>query len=107
MRSNPAEPTVTATRKLSTVLAAVAVLMCLPDNLVLAASNEADNVRNTVAGFATNWNRHDMDGLGKLFAPDAEFVNVAGDVWTGRQSIQTQHAYTHGYMCSPGRVARG
>jgi len=89
-----------ATRKLATVLGAVAVLTCLLDNRVLAAPNDADNVRNVVAGFATSWNRHDMDAFGKLFSPDAEFVNVAGDLWTGRQSIQAQHAYTHG-RCVP------
>ena len=88
----------TAKRKLSSVLAAVAVLACLLDNRVLAAPNDADHVRNAVAGFATSWNRHDMDAFGKLFAPDAEFVNVAGVVWTGRQSIQAQHAYSHGVI---------
>jgi uncharacterized protein (TIGR02246 family) len=88
----------TAKRKLSSVLAAVAVLTCLLDNRVLAAPNDADHVRNAVAGFATSWNRHDMDAFGKLFAPDAEFVNVAGVVWTGRQSIQAQHAYSHGVI---------
>jgi ketosteroid isomerase-like protein len=88
----------TATRKFLTVLAAVAVLTCLLDNRVLAAPNDADNVRKVVAGFATSWNRHDMDACGKLFAPDAEFVNVAGALWTGRQSIQAQHAYSHGVI---------
>jgi hypothetical protein len=33
--------------------------------------------------------------FGNLFATDAEFVNVAGVAWTGRQSIQAQHAYSH------------
>jgi uncharacterized protein (TIGR02246 family) len=50
------------------------------------------------AGFATTWNRHDLDAFGKLFAPDADFVNVAGVLWTGRQTIQAQHAYTHGVI---------
>jgi uncharacterized protein (TIGR02246 family) len=85
----------TDTRKLSTVLAAVAVLTCLMDNRVLAAPNDANDVRKVVAGFATSWNHHDMDAFGKLFAPDAEFLNVAGILWTGRQSIQAQHAYSH------------
>jgi hypothetical protein len=39
-----------------------------------------------------------LDGFGKLFAPDADFVNVAGVLWTGRQSIQAQHAYSHGVI---------
>jgi ketosteroid isomerase-like protein len=79
-------------------LAAVAVSTSLFADCVLAARNDAEDVRNVVAGFAAAWNRHDLDAFGKLFAPDADFVNVAGDLWTGRQSIQAQHAYTHGVI---------
>ena len=82
--------------KLSTVLAAFALLPPLLANRVLAVQNDAEDVRNVGAGFATTWNRHDMDAFGKLFALDADFVNVAGASWTGRQSIQAQHAYSHG-----------
>ena len=55
-----------------------------------------DDVRKAVEGFATDWNRHDMDAFGKLFAPDAEFVNVVGIVMKGRQEIQMHHAWAHG-----------
>jgi ketosteroid isomerase-like protein len=88
----------TATRKLSTVLATAAVLTSLWANNIPAAQNDAEDVRNVLAGFATTWNRHDLDAFGKLFAPDAEFVNVAGVLWTGRQSIQAQTAYSHGVI---------
>jgi len=83
---------------LSAVRAAVTVLMFLYANCVLAVPNDAEDVRSAVAGFATTWNRHDLDAFGKLFATDADFVNVAGVLWTGRQSIQAQHAYTHGVI---------
>ena len=86
----------TATRKISTVLAAIAVLNFLLANRVLAASNDVEDVRTVVAGYTTAWNRHDSDAFGKLFAPDADFVNVTGLLWTGRESIQAQHAYIHG-----------
>jgi ketosteroid isomerase-like protein len=88
----------TSMRRKSTTLAAVAVLTSLLANCVLAAQNDAEHVRKVVAGFATTWNRHDLDAFGKLFAPDADFVNVAGVLWTGRQSIQVQHAYSHGVI---------
>jgi hypothetical protein len=88
----------TAMRKLPTVLAGVAVWSSLLANCVLAAQNDAQDVRNVVAGIATTWNRRDMDAFGKLFLPDAVFVNVAGVLWTGRQSIQAQHAYSHGVI---------
>ena len=83
----------------STVLAAVAVLdFVLVTSGLAAAPNDAKDVHNVVAGFATTWNRHDLEAFGKLFAPDADFVNVAGSLWVGRQSIQAQHAYTHGVI---------
>jgi hypothetical protein len=85
-----------ARRKLSTVLAAVALLNCLFAHCVLAAPNAAEDVRRVVVGFATTWNRHDLEAFGKLFAPDANFVNVIGLLWTGRQSIQAHIAYSHG-----------
>jgi ketosteroid isomerase-like protein len=86
-------------RRPSTALAAVAVLAFLLVTSALAAAlNDDKDVRSTVAGFATTWNHHDLDAFGKLFAPDADFVNVAGSLWIGRQSIQTQHAYTHGVI---------
>jgi ketosteroid isomerase-like protein len=88
----------TVLRRLSTALAAVAVLTSLLANSVLGAQRDVEGVRNLVAGFATSWNHHDLDAFGKLFAPDADFVNVAGLLWTGRQSIQAQHAYIHGVI---------
>jgi uncharacterized protein DUF4440 len=78
------------------VLAAVAVLNSVLTAGVLAAANDEEDARNVVAAFATSWSQHDLDGFGKLFAPDDDFVNVAGQLWTARQSIQAQHAYIHG-----------
>lgn len=63
---------------------------------VFAEPNDEAEVRKTVAGFAQSWNNHDMDAFGRLFATDADFVNVAGVWWKGRQDIQMQHAYAHG-----------
>ena len=82
----------------STVLAAVTVLNFLLVNCVLATPNDARDVRNIVAEFAITWNHHDLDAFGKLFALDADFVNVGGVLWAGRQSIQAQHAYSHGVI---------
>ena len=63
---------------------------------VFAAPNDEEDVRKTVGGFSQSWNNHDIDAFGKLFAIDADFVNVAGNWWKGRQEIQMQHAYSHG-----------
>jgi ketosteroid isomerase-like protein len=83
--------------KALTLLAVAVLFPCfvLCTCAVAAPSDEA-SVRNVVAGFATAWNSHDMNSFGKLFASDADFVNVTGILMKGRQEIQSHHAWSHG-----------
>jgi uncharacterized protein (TIGR02246 family) len=57
---------------------------------------DEEAVRKVVNGFAETWNRHDMNMRGALFTPDADFVNIYGTHWRGRESIQLNHAFLHG-----------
>jgi ketosteroid isomerase-like protein len=57
---------------------------------------ENATVSRIVQEYADAWNKHDMNALGQLFAPDADFVNVAGQRWKGREVLQKNHAYMHG-----------
>ena len=41
------------------------------------------------------WNAHDMKRFAACFAEDADFVNVAGDWWHGRNEIEQRHASGH------------
>lgn len=82
--------------KALTLLAVAGLLSFFFAICALAAPTDEASVRNVVAGFATAWNNHDMDAFGKLFAPDADFVNVGGSMMKGRQDIQTHHAWSHG-----------
>lgn len=70
----------------------------------LAVPPDEAGVRNVVAGFATAWNNHDMDSFGKLFAPDADFVNVTGILMKGRHEIQSHHAWSHGAIPESTRI---
>jgi uncharacterized protein (TIGR02246 family) len=83
-------------------------LMALAAANLFAASNDEQQVRQVVSGFAECWNRHDMQAFGRLFAPDADFVNVAGDWWKGRAAIEERHAYAHGTIPvdTPGDLPR-
>ena len=83
-------------RKPLRLVVAVALLAALSATFILAESNDTDNVRKAVEGFAIDWNHHDMDAFGKLFAPDADFVNVGGVLMKGREDIQMHHAWSHG-----------
>jgi ketosteroid isomerase-like protein len=82
--------------KLCLEMAAPLCAVILGTGIVNASSSDEEAVRKVVNGFLEAWNRHDMNAFGALFAPDADFVNVAGIHWKGRESIQLNHAFVHG-----------
>ena len=85
-------------------LALVVVLACFLSIYVLAASDDAEGVRKVVAGFETAYAmRHGR--IGKLFAPDADFLNVAGAPMKGRKDIQTHHGWSHGAIPQTTQIA--
>jgi uncharacterized protein (TIGR02246 family) len=45
--------------------------------------------------FVEAWNRHDIRTLAALFADDAQFVNVLGMWWKGRDEIQRRLGANH------------
>jgi uncharacterized protein (TIGR02246 family) len=51
------------------------------------------------------WNVHDMKTFGELFSDDAEFVNVSGMWWTGRERIQAEHEATHATVFRQSRLS--
>lgn len=52
-------------------------------------------IRKVVAGIEEAWNAHDMKAYGKLFREDAEFINVVGMHWRGREAIMVAHTAYH------------
>jgi uncharacterized protein (TIGR02246 family) len=48
-----------------------------------------------VAEIEAAWNSHDMTRFAACFATDADFVNVAGAWWRGREEMEEQHAASH------------
>jgi uncharacterized protein (TIGR02246 family) len=47
------------------------------------------------ARFQAAWNAHDMEAFGRLFHPDATFVNRFGTYWRGVDQIVAGHAGIH------------
>ncbi len=45
--------------------------------------------------FQDAWNNHDMEAFGRLFHPDATFVNRFGTYWRGVDQIVAGHAGLH------------
>ena len=56
--------------------------------------NETEAVK-LVAEAEAAWNIHDMTRFSRLFAEDADFVNVGGWWWRGRDEIEQNHAALH------------
>jgi len=54
-------------------------------------AGDESSVRAVVTKWDDAWNRHDMNSLAKLFTVDADFVNVGGRHWKGREQIEQQH----------------
>jgi uncharacterized protein (TIGR02246 family) len=59
------------------------------------AKHATANVKRVVASLAESWNRHDMASFAAAFCDDADFVNVIGMHWQGRQEIEAKHTVTH------------
>ena len=82
--------------KILLALAALLSFICAPVLMAEPAkSNDETGVRSVVRGFEDAWNHHDMNALSSLFASDADFVNVIGMRWIGREAIKQAHAATH------------
>jgi uncharacterized protein (TIGR02246 family) len=50
-------------------------------------------LRELVARQAEGWNRSDAAAWSRDFAPDADFVNIVGMVFSGRAEIEKRHAF--------------
>jgi uncharacterized protein (TIGR02246 family) len=53
------------------------------------------SVKAVVSALAESWNRHDMTAYAAAFSENADFVNVIGMHWRGRQEIGVKHAEVH------------
>jgi uncharacterized protein (TIGR02246 family) len=67
-------------------------------------SSDLAEVNRVVSAFAESWNRHDMAAFADLFSPDAEFVNVVGMWWKGRDEIRGAHEFSHGSIFKNSRL---
>ncbi|MCY1082888.1 SgcJ/EcaC family oxidoreductase [Archangium lansingense] len=55
-------------------------------------SRDEASLRKLVAEQTEAWNRHDATAWSKDFAPDSEFINIVGTVFSGREEIAKRHA---------------
>jgi uncharacterized protein (TIGR02246 family) len=74
----------------------LAVVTVIPAAICHAKGNQdVEDARSTIANLEHAWNTHDMDAFAGQFADDADFVNIEGTRWQGRQAIKDAHAFVH------------
>ncbi|HYQ82371.1 MAG TPA: SgcJ/EcaC family oxidoreductase [Anaeromyxobacteraceae bacterium] len=79
----------------SRALAAAALLGASPAAAAEPQASEGLDPERVPQRFAEAWNRHDMEAFASLFAEHADFVNVIGLHWRGREEIRRAHAEIH------------
>jgi uncharacterized protein (TIGR02246 family) len=67
-------------------------------------SNDRAAIEAVIRRFETCWNAHDMDSHAKLFAEDAQLVNVVGMWWRSRQQILIATSAYHASFFKDNRV---
>jgi uncharacterized protein (TIGR02246 family) len=58
-----------------------------------------------VQRFVDDWNSHDMNALASVFSEDADFVNVIGQRWIGREAIKEANAAYHATMFKSSKLS--
>jgi uncharacterized protein (TIGR02246 family) len=62
------------------------------------SGSEETALAELVADVEGAWNAHDMGRFAARFAEDADFINVRGWWWRGRDEIERRHALLHEAM---------
>ncbi len=65
-------------------------------NVVDPSDEEA--IRGVLTAYVDFWNSHEMAGLAELFTKDAEWINIVGMHWRGREAIIKAHDVYHRTM---------
>jgi uncharacterized protein (TIGR02246 family) len=68
----------------------VAGLMSI-SSLWALAPRDQKAIESIINGTVESWNERDCQGFGDGFAEDADFVNIFGMVFSGREEIEARH----------------
>jgi len=80
-------------------LATFALFTWAPGALATPLSKEDnEGIRKTVIAIEDSWNTHDMKVFASVLREDAEWINVVGMHWKGRDAVVKAHAIFHEIM---------
>jgi uncharacterized protein (TIGR02246 family) len=92
-------------RKANAVVAGLVVDSTQLDRWRFTAVSNENAIRAMGARLLETWNAHNMKAFAALFRDDAEFVNVYGMWWTGRERIHAEHEAAHATVFRRSRLS--
>jgi uncharacterized protein (TIGR02246 family) len=79
-------------KRAATIIAVIAIGIALSGPMSLAQNvgnrSDEDVIRNVVVMMTEDFNRHDAKAATQMYAPDARFVTVRGDLMDGQPAIE-------------------
>lgn len=70
----------------------IAFFSCLLSSSLFAITEEdKSQIKEIVAGYTTAWNENGGHGFADGFAEDADFINIFGMRFSGREEIEKRH----------------
>jgi uncharacterized protein (TIGR02246 family) len=72
-----------------------ALLLCGCASRSAWDKSDETSIRGLLAEYHSDWNHHDMQAMGNLFADDAQWINVVGMHWSGKADIMKAHEVYH------------
>ncbi len=76
-----------------------------PQAGVHSLSDEDDAaIRKIITGIEDAWNAHDMSACGKFFREDADWINIVGMHWRGRDAVMAAHIAFHETLFKDNRM---
>jgi uncharacterized protein (TIGR02246 family) len=61
-------------------------------------------IRKVITGIEEAWNAHDMKAYARLFREDADWINIVGMHWRGRDAVMAAHVAFHESMFKNNRM---
>lgn len=97
-KNNMRKTNITAATALMLTVLTAAFLTWTPQSSAALSKEDDQGIRRTIMGIEETWNAHDMKAFAKLLREDAEWINVVGMHWRGRDAVVKAHAIFHEIM---------
>lgn len=70
-------------------------ILTTPFSMFALDANDHHDIKQIIEHFTNAWNYNGGQGSADYYAEDADFVNIFGTVFSGKQEIETRHIKIH------------